>query len=262
MKLGILALSILVISVYVQYTRCIDFTLKGISAWITGIKEEPVVKESFFDFGGTIILENNQGNVVIKTWSLPKIALEAIKKAPEKDLATITIDVALRNDKEATITSSSKSTKSSIDYHLMVPFNTNVIIKNKGHIKIKNVEGNITATSAESYLIIRGAVKNVSARAYSDVSISFLSLPLDTTINATSTKSSVTVALPKNIHANVYAKTVHHSIHSDHYLTLNPITILLNKQTWNRLQREIAGIIGNGGAHIFINAYNGITLTS
>ena len=144
----------------------------------------------------------------------------------------------------------------------MVPFKTNVVIKNKGPVKIKNIEGNISATSLENSLTIRGAVGNVTARAQGEVNISFLSLPLDTTINATSLKNSIMLALPKDIHANVYAKTAYNMVHSDHYIMLNPITVLLNKHTWNRLQREITGMIGNGGAHIFLNAYNGITITS
>ncbi len=261
MKLGFFILSALSLSTYVQYTQTVDFTLKGITTWITGIKEEPVIKESFFDFDGTVILENNnQGTVTVKTWSLPKIALEAIKKAPEKDLEALAIIMDVHNNK-ATITSTLKNTRSSIDYHLMVPFKTNVTIKNKGPIKIKNVEGNIIATSSENALVIRGAAADVTARAQGEVNLSFLSLPLDTTVNATSLKSSITLGLPKDIHANVYAKTMYNMVHSDHYIMLNPITVLLNKQTWNRLQREITGMIGNGGAHLFLNAYNGITIT-
>lgn len=261
MKLGFFILGVLSLSTYVQYTQSIDFTLKGITGWLTGIKEEPIIKESFFDFDGTVILDNNnQGTITIKAWSLPKIALEAIKKAPEKDLEALAIVMDVHNNK-ATIMSSSKSTRSSIDYHLMVPFKTNITIKNKGRIKIKNVEGNISATSLENALTIRGAVGNVTARAQQEVNVSFLSLPLDTTVNATSLKGSITLAVPKDIHANVYAKTTYNMVLSDHYIMLNPITILLNKQTWNRLQREITGMIGNGGAHIFLNAYNGITIT-
>lgn len=260
MKLGFFILSALSLSTYVQYTQSIDFTLKGITSWITGIKEEPIIKESFFDTDGTVILENNQGTVTVKAWSLPKIALEAVKKAPEKDLESLAIAMEVHNNK-ATITSSPKN-KSSIDYHLMVPFKTNVIIKNKGPVKIKNVEGNISAISLENSLTIRGAVGNITARAQGEMNISFLSLPLDTTINATSSKNSIMLVLPKDIHANVYAKTAYNMVHSDHYIMLNPITVLLNKHTWNRLQREITGMIGNGGAHIFLNAYNGITITS
>lgn len=243
----------------IQTIAAIDFSLKGISSWIYGIKEETIMKETYFDFDGTVILENENGSIIIKSWSLPKIAIEATKKAPEKELAFLDLHMNVETHKATINAPSSKNNKYAIDYHIIVPFKTNLIVKNKGPIKIKNVEGAIKAYT-ESTLDIRGAVGSLTAQAQGNAIISYASLPLDTVIHVTSIKNDIMMALPKASNATLSAKTEFTMIHSEHFITLNPITVLLNKQTWSRLQKEVHGIIGNGGTQIVLTAYNGINI--
>ncbi len=246
-----------------QYTSCFDFSLKGISSWITGNTEKVFLKEAYFDFDGTVVLENGVGSVIVKSWSLPKIAIEAIKKAPEKEIDTVIINTQMSNNKvsiNSTIKNTAKNNNHSIDYRLIVPYKTNLIIKNKGTIKIKNIEGNIKASS-ESTIDIRGAVGNVTVQSNGTAMIAFSTLPLESLVHITSTKSNVVIALPSQINATLTAKTEFNMINSEHFIMLNPMTILLNKQTWNRLQKEVYGMIGNGGTQIVLTAYNGVTIT-
>ena len=91
--------------------------------------------------------------------------------------------------------------------------------------------------------------------------IAFSTLPLESLVHITSTKSNVVIALPSQINATLTAKTEFNMINSEHFIMLNPMTILLNKQTWNRLQKEVYGMIGNGGTQIVLTAYNGVTIT-
>ena len=76
-----------------------------------------------------------------------------------------------------------------------------------------------------------------------------------------STKSSISLSLPRHSNATIHAKTESHMITSEHVVTLNPITMVLNKQTWNALQRHVSGIIGNGGTPLSLTAYNGVSIT-
>lgn len=249
-----------------QYITCFDFSLKGISSWVSGNKEEAFLKEAYFDFDGTVVLENDSGSLIVKSWSLPKIAIEAIKKAPEKELESIHITTQLNHNKVSINASSSskntthKNDKHSIDYRLIVPYKANLVIKNKGNIKIKNVEGNIKASTQNS-IDIRGAVGNLNVQSNGAATVSFSALPLASIVNVTSLKSSITIALPSLINATLTAKTEFNMINSEHFIMLNPMTVLLNKQTWNRLQKEVCGMIGNGGTQMHLTAYNGITIT-
>ncbi len=247
-----------------QYITCFDFSLKGISSWVSGNKEEVFLKEAYFDFDGTVFLENDAaGSLIVKSWSLPKVAIEAVKKAPEKELESIIINTQLTQNKvsiSSTKQITQKNDKHSIDYRLIVPYKANLVIKNKGFIKIKNVEGNIKASS-ENAIDIRGAVGSINLQAHDAATVNFSALPLESIVHVTSTKSSVTVALPSLINATLTAKTEFNMINSEHFIMLNPMTVLLNKQTWNKLQKEVYGLIGNGGTQIQLTAYNGITIT-
>jgi len=248
-----------------EYTTCFDFSLKGISSWISGTKEEIFLKESYFDFDGTVFVDNDAGSVIVKSWSLPKIAIEAIKKAPEKEIDAIIINTTMNTNKvfinaEIKKNSTTKDAKYSIDYRLIVPFKANLNIKSKGPIKIKNVEGSIKAFS-ENSIDIRGAVGKLTTESHGSTSLAFSPLPLESSVHSMSTKSSISVALPSMINATLTAKTECNMITSDHFIMLNPMTVLLNKQTWQKLQREVYGIIGNGGTQLVLTAYNGIDIT-
>ena len=239
-----------------HYTSCFDFSLKGISSWITGNKEEVFLKEAYFDFDGTVFLENDFGSVVVKSWSLPKIAIEAIKKAPEKEIETLVINTQMSNSNvsiNTAIKNNAKNSKHALDYRLIVPYKANLIIKNKGSIKIKNIEGNIKASS-ESTIDIRGAVGNLNIQSQGTATVAFAALPLESLIHINSTKSTIVLALPSQINATITAKTEFNMINSEHFVRLNPMTVLLNKQTWHRLQKEIVGMIGNGGTQNNINS--------
>lgn len=244
-----------------QYITCFDFSFKGIAAWVTGTTQEIFLKDSYFDFDGTVLLENEHGLVTVKSWSLPKIAIEAVIKSPEKDIETIQIIPHITNNK-VTINATKKNIaphKCSIDYHLIVPYKANLMIKNKGNIRIKNVEGNIKAIS-ENSISIRGAVGSLYVQTPANVQVAFATLPLESIVTLASTKGSILLSLPLLSNATIAAKTEFNVISSDHFITLNPMTVVLNKQTWNKVQKEVHGAIGNGGTKVNLSAHNGISI--
>ena len=143
-SVSLLPYVIFLCSSMVQYSSCFDFSLKNITSWITGNTEERFLREGNFDYDGTVVIHNDLGAITIKTWNLPKIAIEATKKASEKDIKNILIDMKLTAHKASITTSLAsdglKNTKYSVDYRLIIPQHAHVILSTKsGSIKIKNV---------------------------------------------------------------------------------------------------------------------------
>lgn len=262
----LLTYAIFLCSSMVHHSTCIDFSLKSITAWVTGNTKERFLREGNFDYDGTVLVHNISGSITIKTWNLPKIAIEATKKAAEKDMKNILIDMQLTTHKasiNATLAPSAlKNTKYTVDYRLIIPQHANIILTTQsGSIKIKNVGGATKAITHHGSIEIKGAINSIDAAATNAVSVKYNSLPLNSFVNLASSKGFITLSLPRHCNATLNAKTEFNIITSEHFITLNPITLLLNKQTWNNLQRHVSGIIGNGGTPLSLTAYNGVTIT-
>lgn len=241
------------------HTLYSEFSFKGITSWIIGNKEATFFEEHPFENNGTLVIENNSGTIAIKSWSLPKIAIKAVKKASEKDLPTLEIDTIINNNQISIITTN-KSKNGYVDYELIVPTTTNVIVKAENcSVKTKNVTGT-HKISTQSSIDIQGAANSIHALAAGPITIAFSQLPLTSTFNLKSIKSSVTLTMPNTSNATMRAITTYNTILSQHFITLKPITTILNKQTWERFKREISGTLGNGGAFFDISAYSGISL--
>ncbi len=251
--------SLIIVQSIIFSTTTVDFSLKGITSWIKGAKEETFFKEIPFDSQGTVVLENESGTVLIKSWSFPKVAIEALKRAPGKELSSLDIETSLIAN-QLIVRSLNSSKNGSIDYQLIVPTNTNIVINGKDcSIKTKNISG-IHQITTNNSIDIQGACNSIHALTAGAISIGFSNLPSYAAISLKSIKSSVALTLPTQCHASIKATTQYNSIISHHLVTLKPITLLLNKQSWDQLKKTINGIIGIGGPLIDISAYNGITI--
>ena len=245
--------------IYCSSSISADFTLKGLTSWVKGEKEETYFKEIPFYADGTLILENEFGTVTIKSWSFPKIVIEAVKRAPTKELSTLDIETTLVTN-QLFITSHNSSKNSSIDFQIIVPTSTTLVFKGKeGTIKTKNIEG-VQHIASNSSVDIQGASNSVQVTTAGQISLNLTRLPAHATISLKSSKSSITVRLPSSCNATLKATTQYSSVISHQPITLKPITLLLNKQHWENLKKSIEGILGNGGATLDIQAYNGITI--
>ncbi len=235
-----------------------SFSFKKITEWFSGTKEQTFFQEFPIGDNATVILENSNGNIHIKSWSLPKVAIEAIKGGLPKELSHITIETISINN-QLSIRTVQQTKNNYVNYKLMVPKNLNLIIKTEnGNIKIKKSTGIIQATASNGSIDIQEASNSIYALASGAITAGFSALPLQSAISLKSLKSSVALNLPNNAHATVKAHTTFNSIISHHFITLKPITSTFNKQTWEHFKRQLNGNIGNGGASITIAAYNGI----
>lgn len=240
-------------------TKPFDFTFKGLTSWIKGAQEETFFKEIPFETDGTLILENDCGTITVKSWSFPKVAIEALKKAPPKELPLLDIETSIVSD-QLVIRSLNTSKNGSIHYQLIVPTNTNIICKGKDcTIKTKNISGMQNITTNDS-IDVQGACNSIQAQSLGAISIGFSNLPPHASISLKSIKNSIALTLPTLTNASLNATTLYNSIISRQSITLNPTTLVLNKQSWDQLKKSINGIVGMGGALIEMSAYNGITI--
>lgn len=249
---------ILICICFFQPLDSFDFSFKKITAWFSGTKEETFFQEFPIAYNATVLLENSNGNINVKSWSLPKIAIEAIKSGPPKELSKISIETIPLNN-QLSIRTVLQSKNNYVHYKLIVPTQLNLILKTEnGSIKIKKSSGIIQATTSNGSIDIQEASNSIYALASGPITVGFSSIPLQSTISLKSLKSTVALNLPNNTHATVKAQTMFNTIISHHFITLKPITTTFNKQTWEHFKRQLQGTIGNGGAAISIAAYNGI----
>ncbi len=232
-----------------------DFSFKSFNNWLFGYSQETVYHECDFKPNRTLEIENNtQGSITIKTWARHKIVLNAIIKSKEKKITdpliiTVTDSTAIIKTKE------SLPPSTTIDYELMIPEQTNLVIRAHGTVKVKAVDGTLNI-QAQGPIDIRSAANSINAHTQHSCSISMHTVPLASRIYIESW-GPVDLIMPTITNAQLYAKTENGSISSEHYFTFRPFSTKLNQNTWNQMRKEINGCIGNGGAHIEIHCKKG-----
>ena len=237
-----------------------DFSLKNLNLWLTGSKEQTFFEEHILQQNGTVTLDNNNGSIAIKSWSLNKIAIEATKKISDKSNEDFILSTNATPD-YVTINTSSQETSDSITYKLIVPHHTTLNVKTlNGSIKIKNVHGVINATTAKGTITIQNAKNSIHASATGSIKTTISMLNPEHDYIFKSSRGSIALTMPITSNALLKATTTYGAIISEHFVTLNPITLTLNKQTWESLKRHINGKIGSGGPLLELTAYNGISL--
>jgi len=232
--------------------------MKNISSWIYRHKEEPINKEISFT-GNTVIVENPCGPIIVKTWTLPKVAIQAVKSAKEQDLDTFGVKTTLKNNTLLIKTEcTDQKPKGSVSYQIMIPENINVKIVSEEGVKIKNLKGQAFIKTTYGPIDIQQAHNSIKAQTNSGaIKISYQNLPHNCKIIAETTSAPVHITLPASINADLLAKTEYGSVTSELPITLRPQTVQLNKKTWQKFKREAHGKIGNGGAPIRLASKNG-----
>ena len=206
-----------------------------------------------------ISLTNNDGSIEIKTWKKDAMMIEAKKIGKEKELPNTTFSVDTEG-RDVTITTESltQSAPLTINYTLIVPEDSSLIIKNdSGTIQIKDVQGDIDAQTLVGDIIVENGTNDVHARApKGSITVEQNKLDHRSSIFLEAYRS-VTLKISPKINANLNAKTLKGKITSDFYITLDPITTKLNNGSWKRIKQEIKGTIGSGGAPITIDVTKG-----
>ncbi len=252
------------------------------------------LKELKLPKGATIILKNGSGNITIKEWNQDTVQLKATKQAfKEELLAQTTVDTQLHENTLA-ITTQHKTTDNTtlVQYELIVPQNTKVNITTdqgsitidklnapikavtqdgtitindtkaavdalteNGAIIIKNVLGNVRAETNNGNITIYGAQHTVVAKTKTGtITTECSTVPSLDTILLNAQSGDIHLALPHKTNADLQARTAHGTLTCEHYVTIKPQTVQLNKKTWSRLKKEVAGTLGTGEATIKLHA--------
>jgi hypothetical protein len=235
------------------------FSIKDVSSWMFGYKQETLHKEILFDSEGILVVENQSGSIYIKTWALPKIALQAIKTAREKDLDHIIINTIVEKHSISFKTwYEDKKIKGEVDYYIRIPAHLPIKLSTKaGCIKVKNSKGTIEAKVDSGSIEIQQAENNLFLKNNSGSIIASMKELVPSMHLILEASGLIQLLLPKDVHADICAKAPYGSITSDHYITIKPVTTKLNQQTWANFKKEIQATLGGGGAEISLRSTHG-----
>lgn len=230
-------------------------------------------------------------------WEQPIVRVKAtIKAGKEEDLELVTINCAHHRTSLSLSTNTPEDKVYQVHYELMIPKKINLAFTTqkgnmsiaessgkvhaqtfkgdinierskssinaetlcRGHIAINDAQGPVVARAKKGSISIANASNSISAHTENGiVRTAHSSIPHTSNINLESEYGNAIVSLPASTNANLYAKTDHGCITSDHFVTLKSQTTKLDPKSWSRFKKEVDGTIGAGGASIQINCKNG-----
>ncbi|MCK5632113.1 DUF4097 family beta strand repeat protein [bacterium] len=127
-----------------------------------------------------------------------------------------------------------------------------------GSITINNSCGNIRATTGKGNITIDKSSKNIIAHATKGtIYTTCQKIPSLNTVKLSTQSGNIFLSLPNKIDAHLQAETKKGKLTCEHYITLKPQTVQLNKKTWAQVKKEVYGTFGTGNANIKLNVGSG-----
>ncbi|MBT3455692.1 DUF4097 family beta strand repeat protein [bacterium] len=295
---------------YFLYSIFLCFTLAynlptfcfSLTQWFSNLFSDKKIEQMTREFPAQehieIEINNTNGSTTVTTWKQESISFEAVKKASEKEIDNISVEVEMDDNLLfATTKFATPKTKGQVDFNLIVPEQTTIkLIQNKnGKITIKNVAGDINVQTDNGAIDISNTTKNVQAKtdngkitiknANGDIDVKTDNGIIDISdttknVRAKTDNGAIKAAIkqfkndahyelvtkngkillfaPKDINANIVAHVKNGSIISEHEISLAEYTMEINKKTLDQLRKNIQGTIGDGGGKILLKSGNGI----
>lgn len=251
---------LLLISIY-NISYCSFSPTKFISRLWNKSEQEVMNKDYPINPKSTIDISNVEGDITIKVWNQNKLVVEAIKKGTAEEVSSTTVNVKSQASHTYISTKVSADKPNAItNYTLMVPETVNVKanISSSGSIKIKQVRGSIDASTNEGSIEITDSTNTVVAKTGDGtIKIKQKYFNEPNSIFVETIKGPIYLYLPREIQANLHARTLQGTITSEQAITFYPQTMKLNKETWDRIKKEVHGTLGNGGSPITLEATRG-----
>jgi len=226
------------------------FSLKNVTSWWAGHQEKKFHEEILFESEGTLTINHTNGAISIKTWSLPKIVIEAATTGKNENLQHAPFFLTEESDELLITTTQSDDTqKTAVTYEIMVPAHLNIIINAQNSpIKIKRLQGNVAIALEEGTVDLQDMHGSIDLTISEKGSIAIGSARLieNDHIIAKTKSGTITIHAPKKLNTTLYAKTERGMIYSDHVVSLHIRNMKLNKETWRDIRKEVIGTIGNG----------------
>lgn len=117
------------------------------------------------------------------------------------------------------------------------------------HVKANTKKGDITIRDAHMTIIAHTDKGNIAVQSYD--------VPSTATVNLTTARGSISMAVPRSVNAEMQAHTNKGLITCEPIITLRPFSTRITKHTFDRLKREIEGTLGSGEAQIFLSSGRG-----
>lgn len=237
-------------------------SLQSLNPFSKEVVEEASSKEYDVDPTGTLTIES-EGKLFVQTWKRPRMVITVTKRGTAEQIKSAHVTIKSQ-PKHTSISSifSSKSSHASLEYTLMIPEQTTLKAHMNGSIKVMNAGAPVYATSTTDSIKVIQAYSSVHAKApQGKIKIKQRTLSKATSLFADA-YSDVTLLLSRNHNADIHAKALQGKVDIKLFVTLEPITTQLTKETWNRLMKDVHVKLGDGGATITLESTKGSILVN
>lgn len=128
----------------------------------------------------------------------------------------------------------------------------------RGNIMVNKAQGNIHAVTQNGNITIDESTKSIIATTQKGgITTTCKNVqPLDTILLSTQS-GNIKLGLPAVTNAELQARTGRGKLLSEHYITIKPQTVKLDRHMWARFKREVNGTLGSGEATIKLSATYG-----
>lgn len=252
--------------VFLSPTPLFPWTFSGMisdasSSVASYFKKEAHVSSKEYAIGAhvPVTLTNHQGTIKVTTWNKPSLMVEATKYGSEEDLKHSSFAVTVKDDLVTIATAhNTTSTAPAIDYTIIIPRTSPLTIRaDSGNISVYESNANVDVQTLDGSIKIEQATKSIRAHApHGEVIIEQQDLHRDGSIFVEAGRN-ISLIIPENANATLQAKAPSGKINSDIYITLDPITTKLDKDTHKRLLHSIKGSMGAGGIPVTLETTHG-----
>jgi len=217
----------------------------SISAKINNTTELIMHRE--FSKAQRLEINNEQGSIIINSWTQSIIAVEVITSCPEASLKNIKTDMQHINDciKIHTTFTDPKS-KGSIIFNILVPKDIDIYVTTKqGDIIIKDTHGSLQLQSDCGDIKLLNPLKNITAQTINgSIIIRTDCIEQDKEFNLTTKKGNIELYTTPIINVRLHAHALNGKITSDLPVTLDSKTTKLDAAAWKEFRQFVQGSIG------------------
>ncbi len=212
------------------------------------------------DEGGSVALDNVNGDVSIEVWEQPQVKVHAVKKASSRELLEGLQVKVMANGAAVRITTEYPSTRGhsggeriqlEVEYTLTVPRSgvlDDIDLVN-GNLSVVGVEGGVQAESVNGTIVVReSAGRAVLSTVNGGIELYVDRLGDDDDVELESVNGAIDLYLSGSVGADLRAETVNGQIR-------NGFGLEVHKGKY--VGADLQGAIGGGGPRIEIETVNG-----
>ena len=205
--------------------------------------------------GGTVRVENVQGDITVEAWDRAEVDVSVLKTAPSAGGHPEDVRIAVERG-EATLTLRTLYPGQSeepvrVDYHLRVPRQVRLdhLQTVEGNITVRNLEGSVDARTLNGNIEQTNITGSVAARAVNgSIAVSLRALPEPTdTVHLETISGDLFLALPPEVNADLKMVTVAGRVDSRYAYSVSEVP--------GDSSRKIR--LGRGGAQVSLRTVRG-----